>query len=338
MKRLVPFLFLAVALLVAPAFAASPQKMTYQGVLTDALGAIVPDGNYKITFRIYDDPVLGGVHLLWTEAHDGAPFPLVAVDRGGFSVVLGEGVPLTVPFNGPMWLELQVSPDPLPMSPRTPLTPAPYALNVRNVYDGGASNFVGIGRANQLTPAEYFGVFAPVAAGFGGMYIQTNGPTSKPFYGYYTGAEVAYSYLDGSDANKWKLFVSAGDRLTVTTSGAVGVGTTNPTTRLQVEGGTKLGGAGAPAILTKKLTGTTNALQNGQSSILHDLDSSKILAVDVLVEYGVPGFYVPPSYLVNPGFEFSFYVTNTSIIIWNRNANSVNILSKPVKILVTYEE
>ena len=31
-----------------------PQTISYQGVLTDAGGAVVPDGTYQLTFNIYD--------------------------------------------------------------------------------------------------------------------------------------------------------------------------------------------------------------------------------------------------------------------------------------------
>src|SRR6188768_2801570 len=120
MRRLIPSIVLALSFLAAPAFAALPQILSYQGVLTDNGGALVPDGLYSITFRIYDDPTLGGAHLLWTEAHDGVTASKIVVLRGGFDVQLGTSVPLNA-FNVPLWLELQVAPDATPLSPRTTL-------------------------------------------------------------------------------------------------------------------------------------------------------------------------------------------------------------------------
>ena len=99
--------------------------------------------------------------------------------------------------------------------------------------------FVGIGRATQISSAEYFGIQTPNtnAGSFGGMYINTAGSAAKPFYGYaLAGGAGAYHYLDGNDGNKWKLNVGGGDRIIVTTAGLVGIGITLPTEKLHVGG------------------------------------------------------------------------------------------------------
>ncbi len=103
------------------------------------------------------------------------------------------------------------------------------------------AGFVGVGRSSQITGAEYFGVEAPVSAGYGGMYIDTTGTSGLPFYGYsQAGAPTAYHYVDGSDTNKWKLYVG-GVRVTVMQNGNVGIGTTTPANLLVV------GSSGSPA-------------------------------------------------------------------------------------------
>ncbi|MFN0069231.1 MAG: hypothetical protein ACKVYV_16545, partial [Limisphaerales bacterium] len=65
-----------------------PERMTYQGFLTDgngvALGAAAPK-NYDVIFRIYNHESNGGAALLWAEQQT------VTVDKGYFSVLLGEG-------------------------------------------------------------------------------------------------------------------------------------------------------------------------------------------------------------------------------------------------------
>uniref|UniRef100_UPI00286AFD41 hypothetical protein n=1 Tax=Flavobacterium sp. TaxID=239 RepID=UPI00286AFD41 len=121
----------------------------------------------------------------------------------------------------------------------------------------------------------------------------------------------------------------------LTASGNVGIGTTAPTSELEVNGFTKLGSS-APAVKMLKLTGTTAGAQGGQVSVNHGLTSSKILSVAVLVDFS-PGNSIPPSYGGSAGYEYDYYVTTTNISIWNKAGNSGNILSKSFRILVTYE-
>lgn len=96
------------------------------------------------------------------------------------------------------------------------------------------AGFVGINRATPVSGAEYFGILAPVSNNWGGMYIQTL-TAGRPFYGYANDG-VAWTELDGTDGNKWKLY-NAGYWLTVTTSGNVGIGTTTPASRMDILGG-----------------------------------------------------------------------------------------------------
>jgi hypothetical protein len=117
---------------------------------------------------------------------------------------------------------------------------------------------------------------------------------------------------------------------------SVGIGTPAPQATLEVDGYTMLGNT-APKIQMKKLTGTTSATQGTSISIAHGLTSSKIIAVAVLVEYASNSF-IHHSYQFNTGYEFNFFITATTISIANVAANSGNILSKPFKILITYEQ
>ena len=122
MKRFfMPLTLLALAL-PALAFAQAPKTMSYQGVLTDNGGALLPDGSYNLTFRIYDVPVAGVA--LFTENH-----PAVALSKGGFSVILGSINPMSLPFDGPYYLGVQVAADP-ELAPRVPLAASPYALGL----------------------------------------------------------------------------------------------------------------------------------------------------------------------------------------------------------------
>ncbi len=119
-----------IAVLSSKALAAVPQTLSYQGLLKDAGGTVIPDGTYDVTFRIYNVPAGGAA--LWTETQS------VQVRDGVFSAVLGIVNPLTLPFDAFYWISIRVAPD--PELPRVVLTSAPYALRAAvadSVVGGG---------------------------------------------------------------------------------------------------------------------------------------------------------------------------------------------------------
>lgn len=93
----------------------------------------------------------------------------------------------------------------------------------------------------------------------------------------------------------------------------------------------------APAIKMKKITATSATTQNGNTFAAHGLDRAKILGVQILLTYA-PSNDIPANYMDVPGYEFNWQLTNTSVWIITKNANSANILNKPMRILITYEE
>lgn len=103
------------------------------------------------------------------------------------------------------------------------------------------SGFVGIGTQTPVNPSDtQFGLYSPTTNGYDGMWIET-GVGGLPFYGYSEGgAFSAYSWVDGSDANKWKLWNGSGTWLTVTTSGDVGIDTTTPSENLEINGTSRI--------------------------------------------------------------------------------------------------
>lgn len=123
--------------LVAPAHAAAPTMINYEGVLEDNLGNPI-DGTVSIVFTIYDAST-GGASL-WTETQAS-----VAVSNGLFNVLLGAVTPLTpgVFTSDQRWLGVKVEAD-AEMTPRYRLASVGYALNASGITTDDAGS-VGIG-------------------------------------------------------------------------------------------------------------------------------------------------------------------------------------------------
>lgn len=223
--------------------AAHAQSFTYQGVLSDSSGNPVTapqDFQFTIFAAASGGAALGAV----TTASDVFP------DNGRFTATVSPGSGV---FTGPdRWLQVAVRPTGSGsytiLLPRQKLTPTPYAL--RSLSDrwkeAGASsttndpalgNAVFLNRVSAISGADYFNVSTPTGPGnYGGMYVETQSGTGLPFYGYATNNSArAWTYLNGSDGT-WRLNV-AGDRLIVSNTGRVGIGTSpTGTETLQVNG------------------------------------------------------------------------------------------------------
>ncbi len=104
-----------------------PNTISYQGVLTDASGTVVADGNYNLTFKLYD--AAAGGSALWSEGR------LVAVNKGIFNVNLGSSSSLNLPFDKPYWLGVAVGSG-SELSPRIELTSSAYSLMTRSIING----------------------------------------------------------------------------------------------------------------------------------------------------------------------------------------------------------
>ena len=107
-----------------------PPRMSYQGVLKEAGGRGVPDGDYDLTFRLYDTEV-GGTPI-WTETQT------VEVTDGIFSAVLGTVNPLGLSFDRPYWLGVAVGEE-AELTPRTELTAAPYSFYAKSLADSSVT-------------------------------------------------------------------------------------------------------------------------------------------------------------------------------------------------------
>lgn len=119
-------------------------------------------------------------------------------------------------------------------------------------------------------------------------------------------------------------------------SNNVGIGSASPAAKLEVNGYTKLG-SDAPSIRVKKLTGTTSAFEGSEVLIPTGLDPEKILSISVMVRGNDPTSWVDAnSPLI--GHRYYWYLFGPEIRVITVTGGSAQILSKPIKILVTYEQ
>jgi len=110
----------------------------------------------------------------------------------------------------------------------------------------------------------------------------------------------------------------------------------NDRVKIKGSGFTQLGEV-APAIKTKKLTGTTPPVEGMTGSVLHGLTGDKIISVTAKVMY-TTNYGVTPNYTFEPGYEYNLMHDNNNVLIRLDPINSENILSKPFIIYITYEE
>jgi hypothetical protein len=140
-------LTLAAALLgAAPAARADlPRVINFQGRLTNAAGAVAPNGSYAVRFRIYDAPTGG------TYCHE--HLQTFVTSGGLFNAQISgtTGISATCLFDRPAYLELWVGTEVL--APRVPFTAAPYAFAAGQVVQGGAIYKAGHG-AGQIPVSD----------------------------------------------------------------------------------------------------------------------------------------------------------------------------------------
>ncbi len=240
-----------------------PNKISYQGLLTTSSGTPVQDGGYDLKFDFYNLSTAG--ELRYTETQNS-----ITVESGTFSVILHPPVSI---FSESLWVEVTamsgpISGLPVTFSPRTELTSAPYSLapwktSGSNIYYStgeAGTGFVGIGTAEpqydlHIKDAWYANLMLEnTTTDLGNTFANKAGNVTTYFNTFpqdYSPSQPRYKPLSSmieTDGINGLSFVTMNNapiefytdgnyqRITITGSGNVGIGSTNPEQKLDVAG------------------------------------------------------------------------------------------------------
>ncbi|MBN1352789.1 hypothetical protein JXJ21_25595 [candidate division KSB1 bacterium] len=218
-------------------YAQIPQLINYQGTLKDAGGNPIT-GDKSIEFRIYNTET-GGT-AIWSESH------LVGIFNGNFSVLLGSTtkIPFDVFDGNDKFLAMKVDTDP-EMTPRKRLVSVGYAFRAYNAdkVDGSdASTFVhkvdGVspGNGNIDLVAGSNVTITPDASGHKITIAASGTGSGGDDLGNHTATQNIK--LNGH----WLSNDGGNEGVAVSNNGNVGIGISNPETRLHVDGVAQIDG------------------------------------------------------------------------------------------------
>jgi hypothetical protein len=238
-------------------YTAVPQTINYQGYLTDSSGTPI-NGIVQMTFSIYD--VETGGTPLWSETQS------VTVNNGIYNVNLGAVNPINLLFDTQYYLGIQVETD-AEMTPRQPFTSVGYAFTA-DTLKGGAVSVDSSGNVRTHSIDSKYGATIATrrTVPYDGSYIVPGEPAgsfiSGQYENYFTDSAgnsqktydiqgIVRNATDGSEevVLRFRLgFPYAGglsdadEKMRITSTGNVGIGTTTPTEKLDVEGNIKAWG------------------------------------------------------------------------------------------------
>ncbi len=224
-----------------------PKMINYQGMLTDNSGTPLT-GPYNLTFKIWTDTTGGS--SIWDETH------AVSVQNGLYNVILGRMTALNLPFDQQYWLEVQVGDETMP---RLRFTSVGYAYRAQMADTAsvalstpGAGGWVDAGTKVSLqtsTDKVGIGTSDPQDNLHVANHIRVGADATYPtVYGElkHDGTGTGFIINANAGGGGWadlhfqtngttKMFLESG--------GNVGIGTTNPGEKLEVNGNLKVTGA-----------------------------------------------------------------------------------------------
>jgi hypothetical protein len=233
-------IILSLLVTVQLAWGQTPYWITYQGVLKDGNEDLV-NGTREITFKLFD-ALTGGTEW-WSETHTS-----VAVTDGIFNVELGSITSWYTPdppvlFDLTFWLEIQVTGDTGPLTPRTQFTAVPYSLAARrlvgsrNVFPSRGN--VGIG---TTSPGANLHITSPDLEGIL-LSDSSSSKTSASLINWETyGGQLNLYDASGNTGARIRGYANPSGVQAAFTAGNVGIGTATPVEKLDIYGNMQVNG------------------------------------------------------------------------------------------------
>ncbi len=341
-KLLKTFLLLFAVCNLQSAFSQVPQKMSYQAIIRNSSNVLIASTSIRIKVSILENGATG--FAVYSEDH------LVATNPNGLATFnIGAGTVLSGSFSAIDWANgnyyIKTETDPTAGTNYTivgtsQLTSVPYAFAAKVSQDNkweanvnGINNISGNVGIGNIDPDAKLTILSNSSGDALKIKSTTQGFIQITMDD--SGPDDVYLSSRFGDFNIW----TGGNNvssLSVLTNGNVGIGTSDPTTKLEVNGFTK-SGSDAPAVKVLKLTGTTSNFVGNSTLINHNLISEKILAVNVLVGTNILGKFCTPNNDQSSFQEYSVNVNPNDIEI-KLGFNSSDILGRPIKIMITYEQ
>ena len=270
------------------------QQINFQGRLYNSAGAIVPDGNYNIQFKIYQDGNgltagdTGGTpagSLKWTESYLNTTTQGVSVVNGFMSVQLGSITPFgtNIDWNqDTLWLSMNIGTTNTTCTPFTACTPdgemlpmkrlsaTPYSLNSNKLNGLNSTQFVQLAQGVQADASANTSSIFLNKTGTGGTFLQLQSAAVDLFTLNNTGDIVFGSSTTHSISGATAAASSSGGQISIS-GGTGGSGTGSTGGALVLQGGTAGGtnGNGGTVSLdggTATGTGTAGTIAIGTAS------------------------------------------------------------------------